>query len=394
MKRLFTMVTLLVIAFSSSVVNAQQQPTLKPSMSTPRTEGPPPLLLEVVANPALPPGYVNVNGPTELGKFVLIPNFVRVPGASQPSPPVQWVKVEPQFNGETTAVRVTAYRGVKGIEREDVVGIYRLGIGETKTLKDLRSLGIEPFTVTLLDAVPPLPPPPAFVNDTKSIEIVSVRAENRPNPAYIISLRNLSEKNVLGVGFVMTFDGRPGGTGFLAADEDRPLIEAGGVVEKYVRAVMPRRTATGFVPSAASAVTFRIRGAVFSDLSYEGDVNDACIMEAGSIGRKAYLTQVLSLINSQLDSQPVEPVTDNVEAAKQFKEKLEALRYEVDVKASSVSPGCQDMAQRVLDTANFEKLEMLRDLNQLISTQPRPPFSFRAWIETRRENYKAWLTRL
>ena len=53
----------------------------------------------------------------------------------------------------------------------------------------------------------------------------------------------------------------------------------------------------------------------------------------------------------------------------------------------------QDVAQRVLDTANFEKLEMLRDLNQII-TQPRPAFSFRAWMETRRENYKAWLTRL
>src|SRR5215217_1394073 len=216
MKNLFTIATLLVIS-SWSVVNAQQQePTLKPSMSAPRAEGPPPLLLEVVANPALPPGYANVNGPTELGRSVLISNFVRVPGGSQPSPPVQWVKVEPQFNGETTAVRVTVYRGVKGIEQEDFVGIYRLSIGQTKTLKELRSFGIEPFTVTLLDTVPPLPPPPAFVNDTKAIEIVSVRAENVPNPAYILTLRNLSDKNVWGVGLDMTFDGRLGPTAFLA----------------------------------------------------------------------------------------------------------------------------------------------------------------------------------
>ena len=165
------------------------------------------------------------------------------------------------------------------------------------------------------------------------------------------------------------------------------------MVEKYVRAVMPRRTATGFVPSAAFAVTLRIRSAVFSDSSYEGDVMDACTWETGSIGRKAYLTQVLSLINSQLDSQPVETVTDNVEAAKQFKAKVEALRYDVDAKALSIS-GCQDVAQRALDTANFEKLQMLRDLTQIITTQPRPPFSFRSWMETRRENYKNWLARL
>lgn len=390
MKKLVAMASLLVIA-SWSVVNAQQQPALKPSMSAPRAEGPPPLLLEIVANPQLPPGYCNVNGPTELGKFVLIPHFVRVPGSSQPSPPVRWVKVEPQFNGETVAVRVTLLRGAKGIEQEDFVGIYRLGIGEQKTLDDLRAVGIEPFTVTVLDTVPPLPPPPTLLNDTKSIEIVSVRAENRPSPAYIITLRNLSEKNVWGVGVDLTFDGRPASIGFLEADEDRPLMEPGGTVEKHVRVLMARRSATGFVPSAASAITLRLRSVVFSDLSHEGDVKDACVIESGSFGRKAYLTQALSLLDSQLAA---ETVADNVEAAKQFKEKVEALRYEMEAKASSVSPDCQDVAQRAFDTANIEKLTMLRDLDYIITTQPPPPFSFRAWMEKRRTSYKAWLARL
>ncbi|HSL52950.1 MAG TPA: hypothetical protein VK868_01090 [Pyrinomonadaceae bacterium] len=393
MKKLLAIATLLAIS-SWSVVNAQQQaPSLKPSMSAPaaRPEGPPPLLLEIAANPALPPGYSNVNGPTELGKFVLVSHFARVPGSSQPSPPVRWVKVEPQFNGETVAVRVTLLRGSKGVEQEDFVGIYRLGIGETKTLEELRDIGIEPFTITLLDTVPPLPPPPAFVNDTKSIEIVSVRAENSPSPAYIITLRNLSEKNVRGVGVDLSYDGRPATIGFLQADEDRPLIEPGGVVEKYVRVLMARHTATGFVPSAASAIKLRLRSVVFSDLSYEGDVKDACIIESGTFGRKAYLTQALSLLDSQLEAQTV---TDNIEAAKQFKEKVEASRFEVDAKASSVSPGCPDVAQRAFDAANIEKLIILRDLNHIITTQPRPPFSFRAWMEKRRTNYKARLARL
>ena len=197
MKKLFTMATLLVIA-SWCVVSAQQQPpSLKPAMSAPRPEGPPPLLLEVVYNPAMPPGYSNVNAPTELGKWLSVSRFVRVAGSNPSSPPIQMVKLEPQFNGETAAVRVTLLRGVKGIDREDYVGIYRLGIGEQKKLNDLRVVGIEPFTITLLDTVPPLPPPPAFVNDTKAIEIVSVRSENSPNPAYILTLRNLSEKRAL-----------------------------------------------------------------------------------------------------------------------------------------------------------------------------------------------------
>lgn len=390
MKKLFTTATLLVVALSWSVVNAQE-PTLKPSMSAPRTEGPPPLLLEVVANPALPPGYANVNGPTKIGKWIAISNFVRVPGSAPLSPPVQWVKIEPQFNGETVAVRVTLLRGVHGAEQEDVVGIYRLGIGEKRKVKELRAVGIEPFTITLIDTVPPLPPPPAFVNDTKAVEIVSVRSVNSPNPAYILTLRNLSDKNVWGVGFDMTFDGRPGGSGFMANDDDRPLIPAGGVVEKQLRAMKTERTAAGFTPSAPSAVTVHFRSAVFSDLSYEGDAKDACHVETIAIGGRSYLTEVLSLLDKQLAATFV----DNVDAVRQFKEKFEALRYDkYSEKASTISPACTNVAQGAVDAANMMKLEMLRDLNQIITTQPQAPFSFRAWMETRRENYKAWLARL
>jgi hypothetical protein len=155
---------------------------------------------------------------------------------------------------------------------------------------------------------------------------------------------------------------------------------------------MPRRTATGFVPSAANATTIRIRNVVFSDLSHEGDVRDACLVETALIGRRVYLTQVLALLDRQLS----ENFADNIETVQQFKQKFEALSYDVadSAKASSVSPACTDMSQRALDSANVQKLVMLRDLNQIITTRPRPPFSFRAWMETRRANYQAWLARL
>src|SRR6185369_13510998 len=90
-------------------------------------------------------------------------------------------------------------------------------------------------------------------------------------------------------------------------------------VEKQIRAMKAERTVTGFVPSAPSAVTVHIRSAVFSDLSYEGDVKDACNTEQMAIGAKVYLKAVVSLLDRQL--------ADNVESVQQFKEKFEALRY-------------------------------------------------------------------
>jgi hypothetical protein len=389
MKKLFTMATLLVIA-SWCVVNAQQQePSLKPSVSAPRAEPSPRLLLEVMYNPSLPPGYSSVNGPQDTTKWIWVTRFIRLPG-SQPSPPIQAVKLEPQFNGETADVRVTLLRGVAGFDREDLVGVYRVGVGEQKTVTALRAAGIEPFTITLVNTVPPIPPQPSFDNNTKAIEIVSVQAENMPRPAYRITLRNLSDKSVLAVRVATTFDGRRGTIALFSGDEGRPLMEVGGTVEKLVHVTVPQRTVTGFTPGTAAANTIHIETAVFSDLSFEGAVEGACIVETIVIGRKVWLTQILPLLDRQLS----EPFTDHIEAARQLREKVEALNSEVDYKASSVSPQCIELGKRSSITPKNMKLQMLRDLDQIISTRPAPPVNVRAWLETRRATYKAWLARL
>ena len=389
MKKLFTMATLLVIA-SWCVVSAQQQePSLKPSVSAPRAEPPPELLLEVMYNPSMPPSYSDVNGPGDTSKWLWVTRFIRLPG-SQPSPPIRAVKFEPQFNGETADVRVTLLRGVAGIEREDLVGVYRVGVGEQKKLNDLRAAGIEPFTITLINTVLPIPPPPSFANNTKAIEIVSVLAESRPRPAYRITFRNLSDKSVQALRVTTTFDGRPGISALFSGDEGRPLIEVGGTVEELVHVAVPQRTVTGFTPGIASANTVHIQTAVFSDLSFEGAVDTACMFETFVIGRKVWLTQVLPLLDRQLS----ENFVDHIEAARQFREKVEALNPEVDDRASSVSPKCIDVGKRSSTTPKNMKLQMFRDLDQIISTRHAPPVNFRAWLETRRATYKAWLARL
>jgi hypothetical protein len=40
------------------------------------------------------------------------------------------------------------------------------------------------------------------------------------------------------------------------------------------------------------------------------------------------------------------------------------------------------------------KLQMLRDLDEIITKRPSPPVNFKSWLETRRANYQAWLARL
>jgi hypothetical protein len=393
MKKLSMMATLLVLA-SWSVVNAQQeQPSLKPSGSVRAEPLPITLLLEVSYNASLPPGYSSVNGPDEHKKWIWVTKFVRIPGSSQTSPPIRAVKLEPQFNGETTDVRVTLLKGVVGFDQEDLVGVYNLSVGQQRMVKDLLKVGIEPFTVTLLNTVPPIPPPPVFDNSTTSIAIVNVLAENLPKPAYRITFRNLSEKSVLGLKVEVSFDGGgPRSTILYRGEEGHPLIEPGGTVERYLMVVVAQRAPTGFTPATASTNTVHIPTAVFSDLSYEGKVENACYVESILAGQKVWLTQVVPLLERQLG----ESFVDHIGVARQFKEKFEGLVYDYGdtSKASAISPSCKDVAEHASITTNILKLEMLRDLDPIINTRPKPPLDFRAWIETRLSTYKAWLARL
>jgi hypothetical protein len=249
MKNPLWLAVILVVALSFVTSAQQQQPPLKSSVSA-NAEAPTKLLLEIVFNPELPPSYLTVNGSVWMTRFVRL--------SSAPSQPaLRAVKLTSKFNGETAAVRVTLLRGA--FDQEDLVGVYQVGVGEKKTLNDLRAVGVEPFNITLVNTVPPLPPPPSFENRTKSIEIVSVLSEHLPMPAYQVTFRNLSDKNVLALRVDVFRDGRPGTMALVQGVEGRPAIEVGGVIERYMPVEIAQRTATGYAPGTAAANTIVIR---------------------------------------------------------------------------------------------------------------------------------------
>jgi hypothetical protein len=391
MKKLFLITAILVIALAS-VTRAQQQPSLKTTPSAKTAEHPTPLLLEIVSHPSFPPAYLSVSGPDEKPTWSWFARFIRLPGAPT-EPAIRAVKLESKFNGETADVRVSLLRGA--FDREDLVGVYQVGVGEQKTLNDLRAVGVEPFSIKLLNTLPPLPPPPAFENHTKSVEIVSVLSENTPKPAYRVTFRNLSEKNLLALRVDVNRDGRPGTSALVQGIEGRPAIEAGGIFERYMGVEIARPNPTGYVPDTAAANTIVIRTAVFADMSFEGESESACLFESFRMARRLWLRRGLALLNREL----AKPTNENsIEAARQFKEKFAALEYEFDEsdrnQASVVSPVCPkpyDVART--GTGGF-KLQVLRELDEIIDTRPVPPVNFRLWLETHRAHYIAWLARL
>ena len=382
MKNPLRLAAIVVIALSS-VLHAQQQSSAKPSVSAKNSETSAKLLLEVVFNSELPPSYLTVNGAVWLTRFVRLPS---VPNQAS----IRTVNLYSKFNGETVDVRVMLRRGS---DQEDLLGVYQIGVGEKKTLDDLRAVGVEPFNLTLVTTVPPLPPPPSFENRTKSVDIVSVQSENMPKPAYRITFRNLSDKNLLALRVDVFRDGRPGVSALLQGVEGQPAVEAGGIFERYMPADVAQRTVTGYAPGTAAANTIVIRTAVFADMSFEGEPEPACLFESFQMERRVWLRTVLALLNRELAKPTNE---DQIEAARQFKEKFAALNYEFTEsernRASAVSRVCAKPFDKA--RTGILKLELLRELDEIITTRQPPPVNFRLWLETHRAHYIAWLTRL
>src|SRR5688572_9049176 len=137
-----------------------QEPSLKPNISAPKPEPPVVLSLEIDFKNSQPPAYISVRGAETKPRWLWAARFARLPGVL-PNPdelPIQAIRVESQFNGETADVKVSLLRGRKGFEREDPVASYHIGLNEKATVTELKSFGLEPIDLTLLHTVTPLPP--------------------------------------------------------------------------------------------------------------------------------------------------------------------------------------------------------------------------------------------
>ena len=388
MKTLLLTAVLLV----ATVLTSAQEPSLKPTMSAPKAEAPVFLSLEVDFKNSFPPGYISVRGSETKPRWIWAPNFARIPGAKPDSDPlpIQALRVESQFNGETADVKISLLRGHNGFEREDHVATYHIGLDEKTTVTELKSYGLEPIDLTLLNTVPPLPPSPTIENHTMSVGVVNIESENVPLPAYKLTFRNQSNKNIRAMRIETISDGRPHMSTLWQGPLDRPIIEAGGVAEKKIAAVKTQKTPTAYAPGTATSSTINIRTIVFDDLTFEGDEAAACQYEKFYVGRRLWVKRVLPLIESELANQALSP--------KEFKEKFLGLTYKLEdsekTGKSAVSSKCENPESFANITTQSLKIELVRELDRIINTRPSPPINFRAWLESRRDDYKAWLARL
>jgi hypothetical protein len=395
MKKLLMLATCLVFALSIEALSQSQQPQLKPTDPSSTVETRSSYVLEVAYNASLPPVFITVKGTETKPRWIWVTRFNHVPGWQYPEGvmPIRAVKFEAQYNGETADVRVTVFRGRRGFDQEDLVATYHLGLNDPRTVTKLTDLGIEAARITLLNLAPIQPLWPNQINKTSSISIEKISIGNDSLPGYEVTFRNLSQKPLAALKVEVAGGSRGPISSLFQGQDGQPLIEPGGTSEQRLHSLTEVLPGNQTVPMVSTPNSIVIRSAIYADGTFEGDLEPACMFKGFQVGRKLWLQTILPFFDQQLS----EITTGGPEPASTFKEKFLALRYPIRTNAegdSAVSSDCKDSQTAIEATVNGQKLQLLRELDAIITTRPAPPVNFKDWLKARAQRYRAWLARL
>lgn len=195
-----------------------------------------------------------------------------------------------QFDREAAAESLNKLPGQKA-------GLYSAGLNQQVTLHALRQFGLEPLTLKIVSAQPPLRVRPQTMSKAPSIAF-TIDGEDRV--FYRLALRNLSQRVVSAVRVAAP---QKDGTQQVESYA-RSLIAPGATYHLQFAIPRPGRMSGGRFVEDPPASTLVLEAAVFADGAYEGDMQSAAEITSKRIGVDTQRRRVDRLIASILsDSQ-------------------------------------------------------------------------------------------
>ncbi|HYN23951.1 MAG TPA: hypothetical protein VES69_02785 [Pyrinomonadaceae bacterium] len=358
------------------------------------------LVLEVVYLKDTAPAYQALSrssgGParTWYGRFSRIQNW-QLPAGELP---VRAVNIVAGLDGDVAFVSVSVLRGVKFHDQETMVGKYQLRENDRISVQELELFGVKPFRISLKRITPPVLNQPVVKSLAKSVEIVGIEPQTSTLPRYKLTLRNLSDKNIMAISIKVV----GGGLGVMSSmpqgREGLPLIRAGAFFDS-IEPLKTRSVQTpgGFTPDLPTSQETVIMAAVFEDGSYEGDPADSAAFKALTFGRKRALTRLLEIIRADRTVLSEEETPSQVSV---FKNRVRTISDDIDEatlaqlmrELPSVAPK-EKTRMRIAAEAGMHQV-MKELLDNLAAVEKDPPPNFRSWLANVEERYQTWLARL
>jgi len=307
---------------------------------TPAATEPPRFALAVLYFAGEPPAFLKVpNGPSPGGAWYS--RFRRVASWQQPpgSLPVRAVRITPTLAGDAVTIKVSAILGVTYHDQEKAVAEYVLHENEKATVNALIGFGVEPFEITVVRQAPAPTSAPSVINRTQSIEVVGIELDPMNQPCSMLTLRNLSNKNVGGLWISFLVGDRPRGRTYYMGEEGLALIGTGAL---FQRKVMPFeeavQTPQGYVPRVAQSQSVLVATVLFEDGTFEGEPEFAAQMQGQLTGQKTQLIQIVALLRRALERVESAPLAD-----------LSGLKSEVSALKEAFDPTVKDHLLRDLE---------------------------------------------
>jgi hypothetical protein len=363
------------------------------------------LALEVTYYPGRKPAYESVPGPDSKPSGSWYALFGRIASWHAPAgaEPIEAVRVISQIEEHGVRVTVSTMSGKKALENEQRVGTYLIRETEKISIDDLKRFGIEPFQIKLVRVNPNiLPVPPVILKGVESLMVINSMAKETTLPSYRISLRNQSNKNIVGIGVDVMVGGKVQLSSKPRGIDGQSLIAAGNDYWLTVRApTRARPTADGYTPTSPSDQQIQIKAAVFDDGTYEGDAETAAAIRSFRAGEKMVLPRLIPLLEKALNSSH----DDLTEALKNLESQVSSVESEADPQIvqsltsefpPATNPRSKQIKLSIEVTATTIKSTLLKEIQTLENEGPQSLNAdlYRTWLTKTMERYEQWLSRL
>jgi hypothetical protein len=322
-------------------------------------------------------------------------NFVRVQGWTPPADqlPVRAVRFNCTRTPEGIRVAISVFRGAER-EKDEPVATVSLTPGQPIAVDELRSVGVEPVTLTVMALTVPDASLPAVSTLSPEIEVLSLSVVEKPVPRYRLFLVNHSAKAVRSLEVGLTRAGRPVTTTNAADDEGQILMAPGASVGLQLQ-VPTGRPVSGGAVAMAPADRIVITALLWADGSFAGDPGFARYESAFNFGQRLQLAHVIAELQRARGAGPGATVSGLRAALGNLD--IETTDAIVEEARQAIAPNIAISSAQVLHPLNLSLSQIKkRALDDLASFESGPPLAgaLQAWLDTELARYQRWHDRL
>jgi hypothetical protein len=332
-----------------------------------------------------PDGRINYELTSARRASMWTPGFPRIEGYKLPegAKPVYAVQFARVLAGRDIKVDISVLLGSAQPPGVPVVSVV-VSPGSHIVIAELAKFGVQPLTLSMVDAATMTPYLPTMVSASPRIEISNVELLNSPYPGYRITLRNLGSKGASNVHLQSYRGGDKALSTLKRSDDGRPMMQPGAnyTFDMNLTSGGPNGFTTPGTWSPRPIDLIEFDSVRWDDGTYDGTPPfpgvDAAI-ESDS-GRRLQLRRIVEVLTQTL-SEP----RSNWEMLALARARIDALTdAEPDQLDAAKAAMWNTKAVVRADIARFERDQ----------SSQRSATAVVEWLTSLLSRYRAWLTRL